>query len=219
MKNGASEPISAALATLLFVAPAKKMARFRPKNTPGTSAWRTCRIVTRRPVLQRYTFHTTVATVSLQNATSTPGVSARFTSVELSEKPMTTPATASAPRVRARVLVECSSRSPADRPERLDHTVRVEELSDRPLHLVRTLEDEQVRTPPATMASWACGRASNSAEVCARKTASSSAASTSTGWLMRPRSSTVSVGCVLNMARVLSTTTGKCSAPSGEMAA
>ena len=53
MRNGASEPISAALATLLFVAPAKKMARFRPKNTPGTSAWRTCRIVTRRPVLQR----------------------------------------------------------------------------------------------------------------------------------------------------------------------
>ena len=53
MKNGASEPISAALATLLCVAPAKKMARFRPKNTPGTSAWRTSRMVTRRPVLQR----------------------------------------------------------------------------------------------------------------------------------------------------------------------
>ena len=53
MKNGASEPISAALATLLCVAPAKKIARFRPKNTPGTSAWRTSRMVTRRPVLQR----------------------------------------------------------------------------------------------------------------------------------------------------------------------
>ena len=53
MKNGASEPISAALATLLCVAPAKKMARFRPKKTPGISAWRTCRIVTRRPVLHR----------------------------------------------------------------------------------------------------------------------------------------------------------------------
>ena len=38
MKNGASEPISAALATLLFVAPAKKMARFRPKKMPGTNA-------------------------------------------------------------------------------------------------------------------------------------------------------------------------------------
>ena len=38
IKNGASEPISAALATLLCVAPAKKMARFSPKNTPGTSA-------------------------------------------------------------------------------------------------------------------------------------------------------------------------------------
>ncbi len=42
-----------------------------------------------------------MATVSLQNATSTPGVSARFTSVELSEKAMTTPATASAPNVLA----------------------------------------------------------------------------------------------------------------------
>ena len=53
MRNGESEPISAALATLLCVAPAKKMARFRPKKTPGTNAWRTSRIVTRRPVLQR----------------------------------------------------------------------------------------------------------------------------------------------------------------------
>ena len=41
MRNGASEPIRAALATLLCVAPAKKTARFRPKKTPGTSAWRT----------------------------------------------------------------------------------------------------------------------------------------------------------------------------------
>jgi hypothetical protein len=40
IKNGASEPIRAAFATLLCVAPAKKMARFRPKNVPGTSAWR-----------------------------------------------------------------------------------------------------------------------------------------------------------------------------------
>jgi hypothetical protein len=37
MKNGASEPIRAALATLVWVAPAKKMARLRPKKTPGTS--------------------------------------------------------------------------------------------------------------------------------------------------------------------------------------
>ena len=45
---------------------------------------------------------------SLQNATSTPGDSARFTSVELSEKAMTTPTTASAPNVfalRARIRV------------------------------------------------------------------------------------------------------------------
>ena len=41
MRNGASDPIRAALATLLCVAPAKKTARFRPKNTPGTTAWRT----------------------------------------------------------------------------------------------------------------------------------------------------------------------------------
>ena len=53
MKNGASEPISAAFATLLLVAPAKKIARFSPKKMPGTSAWRTSRIVTRRPVARR----------------------------------------------------------------------------------------------------------------------------------------------------------------------
>ena len=38
IRNGASEPINAALATLLCVAPAKNTARFRPKNTPGTNA-------------------------------------------------------------------------------------------------------------------------------------------------------------------------------------
>ena len=101
MRKGASEPIRAALATLLCVAPAKKTARFRPKNAPGTSAWRTCRIVTLRPVLQRTTFHTRVATVSRQNAIRTPGDSARFTSVELSENATTTPATANAPSVLA----------------------------------------------------------------------------------------------------------------------
>ena len=41
IRNGASEPISAALATLLCVAPAKKTARFRPKKTPGSQTWRT----------------------------------------------------------------------------------------------------------------------------------------------------------------------------------
>ena len=73
MRNGESEPISAALATLLFVAPAKNAARFRPRKMPGTSAWRTSRIVTRRPVVQRKTFHTTLTVTILQNATSTPG--------------------------------------------------------------------------------------------------------------------------------------------------
>ena len=37
IRNGASDPISAALATLLCVAPAKNTARFSPKNTPGTN--------------------------------------------------------------------------------------------------------------------------------------------------------------------------------------
>ena len=41
IRNGDSDPISAALATLLWVAPAKKVARLSPKNTPGTNAWRT----------------------------------------------------------------------------------------------------------------------------------------------------------------------------------
>ena len=96
------------MATLLCVAPAKKMARFKPKNIPGTSAWRTSRQVTRRPVLQRYAFHTMLTVTNRQNATRTPGDSARLTSVELSEKAMTTPTTASTPKVfalRARIRV------------------------------------------------------------------------------------------------------------------
>ncbi len=109
MRNGASEPIRAALATLLCVAPAKNTARFSPKNTPGTTAWRTSAAVTRRPVDRRYTLNTTVAMVSRQNATSTPGVSARFTSVELNEKPMTTPTTARAPSVCARSSIRRGS--------------------------------------------------------------------------------------------------------------
>ena len=35
IRNGASDPISAALATLLCVAPAKNTARLSPKKTPG----------------------------------------------------------------------------------------------------------------------------------------------------------------------------------------
>jgi hypothetical protein len=38
IRNGESEPISAAFATLLCVAPAKKIARLSPKKTPGMSA-------------------------------------------------------------------------------------------------------------------------------------------------------------------------------------
>ena len=59
IRNGASDPISAALATLLCVAPAKNTARFNPKNTPGMNTWRTSRRVTRRPVIHSTTFQTT----------------------------------------------------------------------------------------------------------------------------------------------------------------
>ena len=93
--------MSAALATLLCVAPAKKIARLSPKRTPGTSACRTSRTVTRRPVHHRYTFHTMLTMTNRQKATRTPGVSARLTRVELSENAMTTPTTASAPSVFA----------------------------------------------------------------------------------------------------------------------
>ena len=99
MKNGASEPISAALATLLCVTPAKNTARLRPKKTPGSHTWRTSRGVTRRPVLQRIAFHRIDTAIIRQNATSTPGDSARLPSVELSENAATSPMTASTPSV------------------------------------------------------------------------------------------------------------------------
>ena len=51
--NGDNDPIRAALATLLFVAPTKNVARFTPKNTPGMYACRTWRRVTRLPVERR----------------------------------------------------------------------------------------------------------------------------------------------------------------------
>ena len=57
--------------------------------------------MTRRPVLQRKRFQTTLTVTIRQNATRTPGDSARFTRVELSEKAMTTPTTASTPNVFA----------------------------------------------------------------------------------------------------------------------
>ena len=64
--------------------------------------------MTRRPVLQSKTFQTTLTVTIRQNATRTPGDSARFTRVELSEKAMTMPTTASTPSafaLRARVRV------------------------------------------------------------------------------------------------------------------
>ncbi len=38
IRNGDSDPINAALATLLLVAPTKNVARLTPKNTPGMNA-------------------------------------------------------------------------------------------------------------------------------------------------------------------------------------
>src|SRR3954466_15728272 len=114
IRNGASDPISAAFATLLCVAPTKNAARLRPKKTPGTSTWRTSRIVTRRPVLQSTAFHSRLTVTIRQNATRTPGDSARLTSVELSENATTRPTTASTPSVFAL--------SPRSRPGILDHS-------------------------------------------------------------------------------------------------
>src|ERR1700710_1845335 len=101
MRNGASDPSSAALATLLCVAPAKNTARLSPKNTPGTSTRRTSLSRTRRPWLQSTPFHTRLTVTIRQKATSTPGDSARLTSVELSENATTSPSTASTPTARA----------------------------------------------------------------------------------------------------------------------
>jgi hypothetical protein len=53
MRNGEREPMRAAFATLLWVAPVKKAVRLSPRNTPGMNAWRTCLRVTRRPVVMR----------------------------------------------------------------------------------------------------------------------------------------------------------------------
>src|SRR4051812_17517815 len=105
IRNGASEPINAALATLLCVAPAKNTARLRPKKTPGNHTWRTSALVTLRPVLQSSAFHSRLTAIIRQNATRTPGVSARLTSVELIEKAATSPTTPSTPSVLALTFV------------------------------------------------------------------------------------------------------------------
>ena len=57
--------------------------------------------MTRRPVLSRYPFQISETATILQNARRTPGDSALFTSVELSEKAITTPRTARTPNVFA----------------------------------------------------------------------------------------------------------------------
>ena len=52
-------------------------------------------------MLHSTTFHTTLTAIIRQNATRTPGDSARFTSVELNENATTSPTTASTPSVFA----------------------------------------------------------------------------------------------------------------------
>ena len=54
-----------------------------------------------RPVVQSTAIQTTLTQTMRQNATRTPGDSARFTRVELSENATTMPATASTPTARA----------------------------------------------------------------------------------------------------------------------
>ena len=56
-------------------------------------------------MLQSTPFHSTLTAIIRQNATSTPGDSARLTRVELSEKAITNPATASTPNVIALAAV------------------------------------------------------------------------------------------------------------------
>ena len=57
--------------------------------------------MTRRPLIQSSAFQTRLTVTIRQKATSTPGDSARLTSVELSEKATTMPTTASTPSARA----------------------------------------------------------------------------------------------------------------------
>src|SRR4051812_47993073 len=101
IRKGAHDPIRAAFAMLLFVAPEKNTAKFNPKRTPGIHTLRMSRSATHRPVLHKATFHTRLTVARRQNATSTPAVSARLTNVELSENATTSPRTASTPRVFA----------------------------------------------------------------------------------------------------------------------
>ncbi len=119
IRNGARDPISAAFATLLWVAPAKKTARFSPKKTPGTTTCRTFCIVTRRPVAASTRFQRTVTITSRQNATSTPGDSARLTSVELSENAITRPTTARTPSAFAN-RIRSDTRAPYLRSRKAD---------------------------------------------------------------------------------------------------
>ena len=64
-------------------------------------------------MLQSTAFQTRLTVSMRQKATSTPGVSARLTSVELSENATTSPSTASTPSVFARKRAGASEGAPS----------------------------------------------------------------------------------------------------------
>ena len=105
--------------------------------------------------------NTTVATVSLQNATSTPGVSARLASVELSEKPMTTPATASAPNVLAPTArVRRRNRSSHERDDRDGSAATTDQTAFRERATVTessTWMGRDIRLPPVRDSGYSPG--------------------------------------------------------------
>ena len=79
MKNGARDPMSAALATLLCVAPGEEHRQVEAEEDAGDDACRTS--AQRDPPARapQQTFQMTLTVTSRQNATSTPGDSARLT--------------------------------------------------------------------------------------------------------------------------------------------
>ncbi|HTE63781.1 MAG TPA: hypothetical protein VK631_25715, partial [Solirubrobacteraceae bacterium] len=94
-------------------------------------------------MLQSTTFHITLTATIRQNATKTPGDSARFTSVELSENATTSPTTASTPSVfalSARIRIGVSDNCPA---------ARGPGLTGAP-YAVRLRRESQPRSAPST---------------------------------------------------------------------
>src|SRR5688572_26023636 len=84
-RNGVIAPMISALATVLCVAPTKNAAMLSPKRTPGNVDLRSFAHVGRLPEASTMMCQIAHVISIRQNATSWPGVSARFTSVEPSE--------------------------------------------------------------------------------------------------------------------------------------